>query len=289
MVSRRELYSDVKRRLEESGADSPEFEAKCIIEQAYGRRFPEFIMDGGLEVPEKLHDNILGMAKQRCGGFPLQYILGEWEFMGYTFKVGKGVLIPRADTETLVEQAAEICRKYKIKRIADLCSGSGCIAVSLKKMFPDSEISAVELSADACGYLRENAELNKTNINIIQADVLDEKTARLFENLDMIVSNPPYLTAEDMKNLQKEVSFEPEAALYGGGDGLDFYRIISRIWNGSIRTGGFAVFEFGMNQENEVGRILKANGYEDIGYCRDSAGIIRTAAFRKITEDFNNG
>jgi release factor glutamine methyltransferase len=280
MVSRRELYLLIKKKISASGADSPDFAAKCIFEKCFDMPFPRIMMDGELAVPEKTVDILTQMAEKRCGGYPLQYILGEWEFFGYTFKVGEGVLIPRPDTETLVEQVLEICRRKKLANpvIMDLCSGSGCIAITLKKELPHAKVWATELSERAVPYIRENAKLNDAEINILKADVLDESTARRFENLDIIVSNPPYLTHEDMMMLQREVEFEPQMALAGGTDGLDFYREITGRWKNSLKSGGVIAFEFGMNQHEAVSRIMEENGFINIQLSRDTAGIIRTAA-----------
>lgn len=291
MVSRGELYSSVRRLLEQSGADSPGFDARCIFEQVFGTPFPAIMMERELPVTDEAAEKIYSMTKRRCEGFPLQYILGEWEFFGYPFKVGEGTLIPRPDTETLVEQVLEICRDSGMTspKIADLCSGTGCIAVTLKKELPGAEVFAVELSDEALLYLRENTGRNGADIHIIHADVLDNKTARSFSELDIIVSNPPYLTREDMLTLQTEVSYEPEMALFGGADGLDFYRKITRIWRDSLKTGGFLAYEFGLDQHEAVSRILKENGFTNIKLSRDTAGIIRTAAAQKATEDIYYG
>lgn len=291
MVSRSELYSRVRRLFEEAKIDSPRFDALCLFEQAFGDRFSKIMMNRELSVQPETEKKILEMAKRRCKGYPLQYILGEWEFMGYTFKVGEGVLIPRPDTETLVSQVRDICLENNLKapKIIDLCSGSGCIAISLKLMLPDAEIFAAELSDKALSYLRENAALNNADIHIVQCNVLDEENAFSFENFDLIVSNPPYLTEDDMKALQPEVSYEPETALFGGADGLDFYRKITRIWRNSLKNGGFIAYEFGMNQHEAVSLILEKNGFTNIRLSQDTSGIIRTAAAQKNMEDIHNG
>ena len=264
MVNRWELYSCLKNILGDSEADSPEFSARCIMEQAFGSSFSMIMLDRNKPVPEAEEQACLSMARKRAGGYPLQYILGEWEFFGYRFKVGEGVLIPRPDTETLVEQVIEICRSNKLEspKIADLCSGSGCIAVTLKKEIPQAQVYAVELSDKALPYIRMNSELNHADIHIVQADV--------------IVSNPPYLTGQDMKCLQTEVAFEPEMALFGGEDGLDFYRKITAVWRNSLNSGGYIAFEFGINQHEAVSEILQQYGFKNIQLSRDTSGIIRT-------------
>lgn len=278
MVSRSELYLQLRNILAESQADSPEFGARCIMEQVFDKSFPMIMLDRNKPVSEAEEQDCLSMAKKRAEGYPLQYILGEWEFFGYRFKVGEGVLIPRPDTETLIERVIEICRRNNLKspKIADLCSGSGCIAVTLKKEIPRAQVYAVELSDGALPYIRRNAELNDADIHIIQADVLDEKTAAELDDLDIIVSNPPYLTARDMNCLQTEVAFEPEMALFGGEDGLDFYRKITGIWGDSLNSGGYIAFEFGINQHEAVSEILQQYGFKNIQLSRDTSGIIRT-------------
>lgn len=291
-MTRGELCCHVRQIIKQSGIESFRFESQCIFEQVFGEFFMKIMMDRHLPVPEETAKKILAMTEKRCTGYPLQYILGEWEFLAYDFKVGEGVLIPRPDTETLVLQVRDICLSNSLKapKIADLCSGSGCIAISLKLWFPEAEVYAVELSDKALPYLKENTRLNGgADIHIIQGNVLDESTARLISGADIIVCNPPYLTENDMKQLQTEVSYEPQTALFGGSDGLDFYRKITPLWRSSLKKGGFLAYEFGLNQHEEVSRILEENGFNNIQLSRDTAGIIRTAAAQKLTEDINNG
>ena len=211
MVSRSALFAEISSILRDSGIDTFRFDAQCIMEDSFGRQLPMILMNPDKEVPADTERQIREMTRLRTEGKPLQYILGQWEFYGYPFRVGEGVLIPRPDTETLIEQVLDICRENNLKspEIVDLCSGSGCIAITLKKELPDARVTAVELSDNALEYTRLNRELNNADIRIIQGDVLSEETARSFENLDIIVSNPPYLTGEEMNDLQTEVAHEP--------------------------------------------------------------------------------
>lgn len=284
MVSRLELYKECLEILERSEIADSEFDVLCIFQDMLGERNP--IFKPNENVPEEAETKIRSLVKKLTDGEPLQYLLGEWEFWGYPFKVGKGVLIPRPDTETLVEEVLRICRGYGLDspKIADLCSGSGCIAVALKKELPDAEVCAMELSKDALYYLRENVKRNNVDVRVISADVLDPKSAELLNGSDIIVSNPPYLTAEDMSDLQTEVAKEPSMALFGGEDGLDFYRKMTRLWKNSLKTGGFLCYEFGMGQHESVGMLLKANGFTDIEFAKDAGGIIRTVTARKTEE-----
>lgn len=284
MVSRRELYDSCVERLGKAGVEDAEFDALCMLQDCLSDRNPLFRPLDPVSRSEEAA--VLGMTERRCGGEPLQYILGQWEFWGYPFKVGEGVLIPRPDTETLIDNVVRICRQNSPgqPRIADLCSGSGCIAVTLKKELPSAQVTAVELSPTALGYLRQNAELNSADIRIIGGDVLSAEVAAEVGELDIVVSNPPYLTAGEMNDLQREVAHEPEMALDGGSDGLDFYRRLTPLWRNNLRPGGWLCYEFGMGQHSEIENILAGNGFENIKFTRDLGGIIRTVTARKTEE-----
>lgn len=273
MVTVSEIFRESVRILRECGIESAEFDAKCIAEDVLGMRFSRIISEYHKFITDSDEKKMRLMIKKRSEGYPLQYILGEWEFYGLPFKVGEGVLIPRPDTETLVDTVLELCNGKKGLEIIDLCSGSGCIAVAIEKNTVDSEVYAVEISDCAFRYLEENIKLNDSNVKSVKADVLLSETTELFSNTDVIVSNPPYLTADDMKNLQKEVSFEPETALCGKSpDGLEFYRKISEIWGCSLKKGGIMAFEVGAGQAKDVEEIMLENRFSDIKTVCDLCG-----------------
>lgn len=280
MVTIGELYTNLKSVLRLMNIDTYAFEAKLIIEKAFDSELPRILMNRDSAVPESILDNIQDMTEKRKKGFPIQYILGEWEFYGYKFKVGEGVLIPRQDTETLIDYVLDICCKNNIKspKIIDLCSGTGCIAIALKKEMPDSEIYALENSGIALEYLEYNAKLNQADIKIMEADVLEDKYTDNFKDFDIIVSNPPYLTRQDMRELQPEVRFEPITALYAGEDGLYFYQRITPLWKKILKFGGMIVYEIGMNQHESVSDILKSNNFNQTEFIKDTAGIIRVVS-----------
>ena len=278
---RRRLFDDCAALLENAGNEDAQFDVMCIFEDVLEERHPMFAPQ--TEVPADKEDTIRKLVQRRSEGYPLQYLLGKWEFFGYPFAVGEGVLIPRPDTETVVEQVLDICRKKGLTspKIADLCSGSGCIAVTLKKQLPQAEVWAFELSEKAMSFLRENIRLNSAEVSAVLMDVTDSGKAALYRDFDIIVSNPPYLTCEEMACLQTEVAYEPEMALYGGQDGLEMYRKITCVWRDSLREGGAICFEFGDKQHEDVGKILAGNGFDNIEYRRDLAGIVRSAAAEK--------
>ncbi len=283
MVSRGELFAECRDLIAQRDDETAEFDTTCIFQDLLGDKFPMFAPKE--PVPDDKAAEIRDLAKRRSEGYPLQYLLGQWEFWGCNFKIGEGVLIPRPDTETLVEQVLDICRRENLSapKIADLCSGSGCIAVALKKELPQAEVWAVELSDTALGYLRQNTQLNGCgDIHILKGDVLKSETAASVRGLDILVSNPPYLTSQDMSELQTEVRHEPASALFGGEDGLDFYRAVTELWKTSINEGGYIAYEYGMGQHDAVKAILEKNGFTDVELRRDGGGIIRTAAAKNI-------
>ena len=259
--------------------ESPDFEAACLLEHVLGascrlmtRQQLEEPLTG--EQTAALH----ALTRRRLAGEPLQYLLGEWEFYGLPFRVGPGVLIPRQDTETLVECALRAAEGISAPKILDLCAGSGCISIALAHCLPHARITAVEQSTDALRYLQENAALNRTPLHIVKGDVLDPALAESIRGVDVIVSNPPYLTEADLAALQKEVQFEPRAALDGGQDGLLFYRGLPALWQESLNPGGRLLFEIGMGQEAAVSSFLTHAGYENIESFPDLAGISRVVS-----------
>lgn len=263
-----EFFRECVSIMEKNGVDSAYFDTKCIFED-----FPNN------------ESKILSLVKKRSEGYPLQYLLGQWEFYGYPFKVNENVLIPRADTELIIENVLEICRKNNLKspKIADLCSGSGCIAITLKKQIPSAEVYAMEISEKAVEIIHSNAVLNNVEINILNDDVLNPKTENL-PIFDIIVSNPPYLTQQEMDTLQKEVTFEPSLALFGGADGLDFYRRMTSIWKNFLRKDGWLIYESGDGQHEDIKNILGKNNFYNITLSRDLNNIIRNVTAQKSEE-----
>jgi len=235
----------------------------------------EFLM-GNKSISKQNFDLIIESAEKRKEGYPLQYIIGQWDFYGEPFIVGEGVLIPRSDTEVLVEVALKHAKEHNSKsplKILDICSGTGCIAITLKRVIGNCDVFAIEKSKKAIKYLKQNVKMHNCDITVLEQDALQDI---LDENdFDIIVSNPPYLTKEDMECLQKEVKFEPQMALYGLENGLIFYKNFSKIYKSKLKKGGLIAFEIGKNQESDVCEILEANGYNNICKSYDLCDIIR--------------
>lgn len=210
------------------------------------------------------------VLKKRAEHIPLQYITGEQEFMGLNFIVNSNVLIPRQDTEVLVEEALKQIKPGM--EVLDLCTGSGCIIISIMKNVPQITAMASDISKQALNVAKENAKLNEVSIQF--------ECSNLFDNLkgtfDVIVSNPPYIRTEEIEKLMPEVrDFEPYDALDGKEDGLMFYRKIIEQAKPYLKSGGYLMFEIGYDQGEAVSSLMKQAGYEDVRVIRDLAGLDR--------------
>lgn len=252
-----EAYRRGKKLLEDAGNESPAFDAGCLFEKAFGLGRQERILQSSREADAQKVQAYFSMAKERAAGRPLQYILGEWPFLGFMLKVGEGVLIPREETELLVRTAAEMLKNVQNPKIADLCSGTGAVALGLASLLPGAEVTAAEKYPQALRYLRQNIqEAGIPGVTAAEADVLSSAAAEHFPSLDGIVSNPPYVCRADLSGLQEEVRREPREALDGGEDGLLFYRAIAKIWLPKLKPGGIAAVEIGEEQAQAVEKLF---------------------------------
>lgn len=269
-----EAYNGCKKELEAAGIEDFVFEAKQIIKHITGYNNMQILTKYNEKLTVFQENNLTAIIKQRIIRYPLQYIIGEWGFYGHKFYVGPGVLIPRSDTETVVDVCLEHIKKIEKPRILDLCAGSGCIGITLASEKSDAQAVLVEKYDEAARYIRKNIDLNKSdNVSIIIGDVLCGAASE--GAYDLIVSNPPYIADADMKQLQPEVRFEPETALAGGRDGLDFYRAIIEKYSLSLSEGGMLVFEVGINQAQSVMLLLENAGFENISSKKDAGGVER--------------
>ena len=223
-------------------------------------------------VPKEVRWEVRAATDRLLMEEPLAYVLGEWEFYGLPLHVTKDVLIPRDDTCAVAELAIKNALFLdKDPRILDLCCGSGCIGLAVASRVVDARVTLADLSQDALAIAKKNLQRNKFGgrVTCVRADALGDPPAFLGK-FDMIISNPPYITGEEMKELPKSVKdFEPEMALYGGEDGLDFYRSITRNYSSVLKSGGYLAFEFGMGQGDDVCQILTENGYTVLERTRD--------------------
>ena len=265
-------YNDTKNKLRQAGIEPYVFEAKQII-RFVTKYSNAQIMEKYMEELDPLKEQFLkSVVLGRVKRIPLQYLLGEWSFFGYDFFVGKGVLCPRPDTETLVEVALQLIGNAPAK-IADLCAGSGCVGISVAKERPITLITAVEKYDAAYDFLTRNIEKNGAeNVIAVKGDI---ETYETNEKFDLILSNPPYISREEMATIDEETKNEPETALFGGEDGLDFYKIILNKWLPRLNEGGSLAVEVGAGMSESVKALFTAAGLKNVKTKEDINGIER--------------
>ena len=270
------LIQDIVKILTDSGIEPNEanVEVRLLIEAFAGYSVADIIM--GKKLTEEKLQAVAERAKLRAKtGKPIQYIIGQADFMGEKFIVNESVLIPRDETELLVRKSVEIIEENGYREIMDMCTGSGCIACMIAKL-TQAAVMGVDISTEAIHVALDNmAKMSLFNRATFRKSNLFEKI-REDEKFDMIVSNPPYIAPKYKKDLQKEVRFEPEIALFTKDqDGLEFYKQISSDAVKHLRAGGYLVFELGIGQSGDVAEIMSSNGYKDIKILKDLAGIDR--------------
>ena len=283
MITLRQAYNELENLLKNGGIDSYKSEARNIFYHCFEIDYEYIILNGDKIFSENKFEKIVEIAEKRKSRIPLQYILGLCEFMGEVFFVGEGVLIPREDTSVLVRESYNILKHKNNLKIVDLCSGSGCIAITLKKMFGDNaEVYGIEISDKAYYYFRKNVTSKHSDIKTLKADIFEIYKNFDDNSFDAIISNPPYIKEEDIGKLQKEVLLEPKIALNGGKDGLEYYRKICLNWYSKIKKRGIIAFEIGFEQSDFVKSILEENGFENIKLFNDINNIPRVIIGEKI-------
>lgn len=269
-----EAYNNIKKRLLAAGIEDSVFEAKAIIRHVTGLSNNEILTNYMNDLTEFQENNLTAILRQREIHYPLQYIIGQWGFYKYKFNVGVGVLIPRSDTEALVECAVEFLKDNNAPQVLDLCAGSGCIGISIAKDYPHSAVVMVEKYDEALRYIDQNIKLNDAyNTCALQGDIFDGAGNTC--EYDLIVSNPPYIPESEIDLMNEETKFEPETALMAEGDGLVFYREIVKNYKGCLKAGGMLAFEVGVSGADNVAEILKQNGFNNIKKIKDYNGINR--------------
>ncbi|WP_295248116.1 MULTISPECIES: peptide chain release factor N(5)-glutamine methyltransferase [Ruminococcus] len=269
-----EIYQSGLKLLENNNIENSKFEAQSLLQKAFSLDRVGFIIHKTDKADENCSHNFLNFIEKRISGEPLQYILGEWSFMGFDFKVGRGVLIPRDDTEVVVNLCIDFLKNRTDKKTVDLCSGSGAIAVALDKI-SGAEVTAVEIDETAFSYLETNVKENNSSVKPVMADALKICDTFADGGLDLIVSNPPYIKSADIETLQKEVQLEPRLALDGGEDGCDFYREIVNRWSKKLKKGGALAFELGEGQADAVKALMTEQGFSDFKISLDFGGVQR--------------
>ncbi len=270
-----EIYLDIRRTLKESGVEQAQLEAVELMCAALGKRREEVLRDLSLYAGEHMTQQVYGLLQRRLAGEPIAYIVGEWEFYGLTLTVNSDVLIPRPDTELLVERGILAVRDLPQARVLDLCTGSGCVGLALAYNCPQAQVVLADWSEKALEVARQNllrCQLTD-QVALVQANALEDP-ARELGDFDLILCNPPYIprrVVEEELDLSVR-GYEPHMALDGGEDGLDFYRAITLHWKWALRSGGKLAFEIGYDQSQAVEQLMRERGFVQVRSFRDPGG-----------------
>ncbi|MDO4340814.1 MAG: peptide chain release factor N(5)-glutamine methyltransferase [Eubacteriales bacterium] len=275
--------------LEDAGIKEARLDAWLLLEYKTGKSRAYYFAHRDERMPEELTAEYLSLCMQRAGHIPLQHLTHQAFFMGYEFYVNEHVLIPRQDTETLAEEALRLLRKVKDPNILDMCTGSGCILLSLLAELPGCKGTGADISADALSVASENAKrLGVSDRALLvesdtfSGDYFQEKSGKHPPQYDMLISNPPYIPTAEIGGLMEEVRLhDPLMALDGHEDGLFFYRTITNQGKEYIRPRGWLLYEIGSSQGEAVAGILKTEGFERIAVIKDLAGHDRVVAGQK--------
>ncbi|KEI00320.1 peptide chain release factor N(5)-glutamine methyltransferase [Clostridium botulinum] len=277
-----EALSIAYNTLKEENIDTYMLDSQLLIQKVLKKDKLFIILNRDVEISSEDQEEFFKLIKLRKDNMPVKYILGECEFMGLNFNVKKGVLIPRADTEILVEEVIKEIKKNGYNNVCDVCCGSGAIGVSIGKYIEKTRVDCYDISDIAIEVTKSN--INKLELNdkvyVYKSDLLDE-TKRQNKMYDVIVSNPPYIKEDVIPTLMKDVKeYEPYIALCGGKDGLYFYNKITTDSVGFLNRGGLLAFEIGYDQGKDVKEILIQNGFSDIRVVKDLAGLDRVVVGR---------
>lgn len=242
-------------KLRAAQIENASFDASCLVENITGLSRTKIMLCDD-DIADEQAELVERAVLRRISGEPLQYILGEWDFFGRTFEVGEGVLVPRPETELLVELALEKLRNVRYPVVFDLCAGSGCVGLTIAAERPDAHVWLLKIRRSFSLSQTQYQKLGITNVQAVQHDITLGYDDKIFETPDLIVSNPPYLRTDELGGLSTEVMHEPVTALDGGTDGVDFYRIIASRWLPNVNKHGGIIFECDPSQTLEIADML---------------------------------
>ena len=265
----KEILSKGMIMLKGSNIDSPKLKARLLLQYILKKTRQYLIVYDNQEVGKKEQWEYFVNIEKLTNGVPLQHITHQQEFMKMNFYVDENVLIPRPDTEILVEEVIKIASKINEPKILDLCTGSGAIAIAIAKNVPNAEVFAIDISSKAIEVAKKNAKELNAKVKFIKSNLFNKMEKMKF---DIIVSNPPYIKKDVMKTLSQEVKKEPELALDGGIDGLDFYRKITKQAMDYLKFGSYLCYEIGYDQKDEVIEIINKHGNYSNTYSKKDLG-----------------
>ena len=271
------LYMDIRQELHRAGIQAATLEARELVCFAAGKTREQFVRDGRLYVPQDVEEQARALMRRHLAGEPLAYLIGEWEFYGLPLDISEQVLIPRSDTEVLAGEAIRWLQTQQDARVLDLCAGSGCVGLAVASQVHACRVVLGEKSEAALRICRQNIRRSGLlgRVTPMPADALEPPTRQLGE-FDCIVCNPPYIPTQDIETLDVSVrDYEPHMALDGGEDGLEFYRAISENWREALHPGARLYFEVGIGQADSVLRIMRRQGFGELEFVPDTAGIPR--------------
>lgn len=278
MKTYNDIYLSTRNALRAHGVEGYNLEARLLVATAAGKSVQELLRDISLYTTAEVEQKAGELTRRRLSGEPVAYITGAWEFYGLPMTVTPDVLIPRMDTELLVDTAKEMLTGRQMDaRILDLCCGSGCITCAVGHELPATRLVAVDISASALEVCRKNIAANRLSSRVIcvQADATSSPPLSMGQ-FDMIISNPPYIASDEIMTLDPSVrDFEPIWALDGGADGLKFYKAIIKYWKALLRSGGALLFEVGEGQAEPVKEMLLAGGFRSVSTRLDTLGVER--------------
>lgn len=278
-------YNEVLKQgteyLQNAGIAEAAVDAWYLLEWCSKMSRTRYLLEKMSPMPEEQREQYLELLEQRGKHIPLQHITGEQEFMGLTFKVNDQVLIPRQDTEILVEEALKVLRPGMM--VMDMCTGSGCIIISLLKFCKGLEGVAVDLSEGALCVAKENARQQNADVTFVQSDLFEQ----IQGTFDVIVSNPPYIPSGEIEHLMEEVRFhDPRMALDGKEDGLYFYKKIIGESHRYLKPSGWLMFEIGSDQADTVAEMMREKQFTKVSVIKDLAGLDRVViGCRRETEE----
>ncbi|MDF2907262.1 MAG: hypothetical protein K0R34_2583 [Herbinix sp.] len=275
MSTYKQLLQTGRELLKQQEIADADVDAWYLLAHVFKMNRTDLLLQGDLSVDEEAIQHYLELVYQRASHIPLQHITGTQEFMGLELEVNGDVLIPRQDTEILVEEVLKYCEG---KSVLDMCTGSGCIILSIAKLGKPQRAVGVDLSESALRVATKNVHKHKVEVELIQSDLFD----CIDESFDILVSNPPYIPSSDVKELMPEVKdYEPRMALDGSGDGLEFYRKISKAAGEHLNPDGLIFYEIGYNQGESVKEILAKEGFIEINIKKDLSGLNRVVSARR--------
>lgn len=283
MKTYNEIYLTTRNILRQRGIEGYSLEAKLIVSKAAGKTVAELVRDFNLYTSPEIEERVSDFTARRLRGEPIAYISGSWEFYGLPMVVSPDVLIPRMDTEVLIDAAKDLLTGHKMDaRILDLCCGSGCITCAIAHEMPATRVVAIDISRSALDVCRKNIAMNRVSSRAIcmQADATAAPPLGLGE-FDMIICNPPYIPTYEILELDSSVKdYEPIWALDGGDDGLDFYRAIIKYWKILLKKDGLILFEVGEGQASAVKEMLLSAGFASVETKLDTLGTERAVIGR---------